>query len=147
MSEFDILQENHPQDVLWLSLLSEKELDVLILLKSLVIERAKYVGHEHVANKYDLKMLRKLYCRLMKHLKGRIERTPSISGTELLKGINTSDMKGTNSSEIALLEEVIAPIMAKSSKGKNSTRTTSNDVGSISRNLIFALRSLRNSGF
>ncbi|RZC74649.1 hypothetical protein C5167_050125 [Papaver somniferum] len=61
----EFLQKIQPQDVLWLCLLPEKELDVLLLLKSLVVGRATYVGHEHIAKKFDLKKLRKLHCHLM----------------------------------------------------------------------------------
>ncbi|GAB4845692.1 hypothetical protein Ancab_039095 [Ancistrocladus abbreviatus] len=51
---------NRPEDVRWLYSLSESELDMLLSLKELALQRAKVIGHEDLAEKFDLKMLRGL---------------------------------------------------------------------------------------
>ncbi|OVA05131.1 Spc97/Spc98 [Macleaya cordata] len=51
-SRDEVIAKNKPEDVQWLSLLSDSELDLLISLKKLVIQRAKVVGHEGLAEKY-----------------------------------------------------------------------------------------------
>ncbi|KAI3885319.1 hypothetical protein MKW98_002711 [Papaver atlanticum] len=154
----EFLQKIRPQDVLWLYLLPEKELDVLLLLKSLVIERATYVGHEHIAKKFDLKMLRKLHCHLMdgdtNKLSSELVNTEFfIDQNEDLEGGQIEDNDKTQASLILrlskmgkntlrrinnLLEEVSAPINVKSRKKKNSSRTRNNDV-SLMHSLKFGL--------
>ncbi|XP_057986081.1 uncharacterized protein LOC110639858 isoform X1 [Hevea brasiliensis] len=54
----EFLGNNRLEDVRWLCTLSESELDMLISLKMLVIQRAKVLGHKQLAMKFDLKMLR-----------------------------------------------------------------------------------------
>ncbi|KAK9222207.1 hypothetical protein WN944_010639 [Citrus x changshan-huyou] len=54
----EILSKNRVEDVDWLYSFSESELDMLISLKLLVLQRADVIGHEQLANKFDLKMLR-----------------------------------------------------------------------------------------
>ncbi|KAG7960127.1 hypothetical protein I3843_10G106800 [Carya illinoinensis] len=56
----DILGANRLEDVTWLCSLSESELDMLISLKIMLIQRAKVIGHESLAENFDLKMLRAL---------------------------------------------------------------------------------------
>uniref|UniRef100_A0A803LRI8 Pentatricopeptide repeat-containing protein n=1 Tax=Chenopodium quinoa TaxID=63459 RepID=A0A803LRI8_CHEQI len=60
MDEIKFIGNNHPDDVKWLCSLSESELDMLISLKKLALQRAQAVGHESLAQKFDLKMLRAL---------------------------------------------------------------------------------------
>ncbi|KAH9792562.1 spc97/spc98 family of spindle pole body (sbp) component [Citrus sinensis] len=55
----EILSKNRVEDVSWLCSLSESE-DMLISLKLLILQRAKVIGHEELANKFDLKTLRAL---------------------------------------------------------------------------------------
>ncbi|XP_037494949.1 uncharacterized protein LOC119370585 [Jatropha curcas] len=53
--------------------------NMLISLKMLVIQRAKVIGYEELATKFDLKMLRALALVLMEHLKGNVEKSSHIS--------------------------------------------------------------------
>ncbi|KAL7225516.1 hypothetical protein ACSBR1_020813 [Camellia fascicularis] len=69
----DLLPDNRIEDVCWLCSLSESELDMLSSLKMLVLRRAKVIGHEALAKKFDLKMLRVLSFILMEHLKGELK--------------------------------------------------------------------------
>lgn len=72
MDEIKFFGANHPEDVKWLCSLSESELDMLISLKKLALQRAKAVGHESLAQKFDLKMLRALGFILMQQIKGKV---------------------------------------------------------------------------
>ncbi|KAH9795809.1 spc97/spc98 family of spindle pole body (sbp) component [Citrus sinensis] len=91
----EILSKNRVEDVSWLCSLSESELDMLISLKLLVLQRAKVIGHEELANKFDLKALRALGFILMERLKekfkdlslfpGSAEPAKFIAGCNLLK--------------------------------------------------------------
>ncbi|XP_021735246.1 uncharacterized protein LOC110701940 [Chenopodium quinoa] len=72
MDEIKFIGNNHPDDVKWLCSLSESELDMLISLKKLALQRAQAVGHESLAQKFDLKMLRALGFILMQHIKGEV---------------------------------------------------------------------------
>ncbi|KAJ4702598.1 Gamma-tubulin complex component protein [Melia azedarach] len=69
----EILSENRVQDVSWLCSLSESELDMLISLKLLVLQRAKIIGHEELAKKFDLKTLRALGLILLEFIKGKVK--------------------------------------------------------------------------
>ncbi|KMS96829.1 hypothetical protein BVRB_8g199070 [Beta vulgaris subsp. vulgaris] len=60
MDEIGIIGDSHPKDVRWLCSLSESELDMLISLKKLALQRARAVEHESLAHGFDLKMLRAL---------------------------------------------------------------------------------------
>ncbi|XP_057488559.1 uncharacterized protein LOC130774499 isoform X2 [Actinidia eriantha] len=73
MAKEDLFRDNRIEDVRWLCSLSESELDMLISLKMLIRQRAKVVGHEALAKKFDLKMLRALGFILMEHLKGELK--------------------------------------------------------------------------
>ncbi|XP_019250157.1 PREDICTED: uncharacterized protein LOC109229238 isoform X1 [Nicotiana attenuata] len=64
-----ILGNNRIEDVRWLCSLTESEIDLLIGLKVLIQQRAKKIGHESLANKFDLKTLRALSFILMEKLK------------------------------------------------------------------------------
>ncbi|CAK9147298.1 unnamed protein product [Ilex paraguariensis] len=70
---YDILGNNSIEDVRWLCSLSESELDFLISLKMLVIQRAKKIGQEALANKFDLRMLRALGFILMEHFSVQVK--------------------------------------------------------------------------
>ncbi|KAJ9168577.1 hypothetical protein P3X46_020080 [Hevea brasiliensis] len=76
----EFLGNNRLEDVRWLCTLSESELDMLISLKMLVIQRAKVLGHKQLAMKFDLKMLRILALVLMEYLKGNVENLSHIPG-------------------------------------------------------------------
>ncbi|XP_057971580.1 uncharacterized protein LOC131160194 [Malania oleifera] len=69
----EILGNNDLEDVSWLCSLSEAELDILISLKKLVLQRAKIIGGDVLANKFDLKVLRALGFIVMEYLRGQIK--------------------------------------------------------------------------
>ncbi|KAM7524660.1 hypothetical protein LguiA_014562 [Lonicera macranthoides] len=73
MSKEAIIGHNRIEDVRWLCSLSESELDLLIGLKTLVVNRAKKINHEALSKKFDLKMLRALGFVLMEDLKGQLK--------------------------------------------------------------------------
>nr|XP_023885000.1 uncharacterized protein LOC111997162 isoform X2 [Quercus suber] len=64
----EILGRNRPED------------DMLISLKMLVLQRAKVIGHESLAKKFDLKMLRAMGFILMEYLKGKVKDLSLVSG-------------------------------------------------------------------
>ncbi|KAK4588922.1 hypothetical protein RGQ29_019787 [Quercus rubra] len=76
----EILGRNRPEDVTWLCSLSASELDMLISLKMLILQRAKVIGHESLAKKFDLKMLRAMGFILMEYLKGKVKDLSLVSG-------------------------------------------------------------------
>ncbi|XP_030968262.1 uncharacterized protein LOC115988789 [Quercus lobata] len=76
----ELLRRNRPEDVSWLCSLSASELDMLISLKMLVLQRAKVIGHESLAKKFDLKMLRAMGFILMEYLKGKVKDLSLVSG-------------------------------------------------------------------
>ncbi|PIN13897.1 hypothetical protein CDL12_13479 [Handroanthus impetiginosus] len=80
MDEKRVLGNNDIDDVRWLCSLSESELDLLMGLKNMVIMRAKKIGHESLAKKFDLRMLRALSFTFMEHLKGQLKDIPASSG-------------------------------------------------------------------
>ncbi|RXH98804.1 hypothetical protein DVH24_011129 [Malus domestica] len=55
-----ILGQNRVDDVSWLCSLSESELDMLISIKRIVLHRARMIGCDELAQKFDLKVLRAL---------------------------------------------------------------------------------------
>ncbi|KAF8023107.1 hypothetical protein BT93_F0565 [Corymbia citriodora subsp. variegata] len=79
-SEEDIPGNNSVEDVAWLCSLSESELDLLMSLKTLALQRARGIGREHLAEKFDLKMLRAMGMILMEHLKGKVKDLEGIPG-------------------------------------------------------------------
>ncbi|KAM7262662.1 hypothetical protein ACFE04_000345 [Oxalis oulophora] len=68
-SKTGTLGDNTIEDATWLCSLSESELDMLMSLKKLVLQHAKVIGHEELANKFDLKMLRAIGLILMENVK------------------------------------------------------------------------------
>nr|XP_043626448.1 uncharacterized protein LOC122597924 [Erigeron canadensis] len=67
-----MLGDNSIEDVRWLCSLSESELDLLISLKEMAIQRATFIGHKSLSDKFDLKMLRGLSFVLMKVFKEKL---------------------------------------------------------------------------
>ncbi|KAI3461145.1 hypothetical protein Pfo_017808 [Paulownia fortunei] len=82
MDEKIVLGNNDIDDVRWLCSLTESELDLLMGLKHMVNMRAKKIGHEALAKKFDLRMLRALSFIFMEHLKGQLKDVPVTSGFE-----------------------------------------------------------------
>ncbi|KAL5176071.1 hypothetical protein HKD37_08G022128 [Glycine soja] len=67
MVEPDKNCETRVEDVAWLCSLSESEIDMLISLKLLIIQRAKMMGCKELASKFNLKMIRAIdACNLLK---------------------------------------------------------------------------------
>ncbi|XP_061343119.1 uncharacterized protein LOC133289235 [Gastrolobium bilobum] len=81
MLELDQNSEFTVGDVTWLCSLSESEIDMLISLKLLIIQRAKMIGCDELANKFDLKMIRAIALVLMEHLKTELKDSLLISDT------------------------------------------------------------------
>ncbi|CAJ1949686.1 unnamed protein product [Sphenostylis stenocarpa] len=73
--------ETRIEDIAWLCSLSESEIDVLISLKLLIIQRAKMIGCKEMAKKFNLKMIRAIALILMVHLKSQIKDSSIISNT------------------------------------------------------------------
>ncbi|XP_051120722.1 uncharacterized protein LOC127244293 [Andrographis paniculata] len=73
----DVLGNNDIDDVRWLCSLTDSELDLLMGLKTMMNMRAKQIGHEYLAKKFDLKMLRALSFIFMEHLKGLLKDVPA----------------------------------------------------------------------
>ncbi|KAG4957900.1 hypothetical protein JHK85_044280 [Glycine max] len=73
MVEPDKNCETRVEDVAWLCSLSESEIDMLISLKLLIIQRAKMMGCKELASKFNLKMIRAIALVLMGHLKEEIK--------------------------------------------------------------------------
>ncbi|KAG9128886.1 hypothetical protein Leryth_009622 [Lithospermum erythrorhizon] len=88
----DILGNNRIEDVRWLCSLTDSELDLLISLKCLAIQRAKRIGHIQLAEKFNLKVLRGLSFVMMENLKRQLNELPSTSasseGSTYLSGCN-----------------------------------------------------------
>ncbi|KAL9239944.1 hypothetical protein vseg_014215 [Gypsophila vaccaria] len=76
--------DNRPEDVRWLHSLSEAEIDLLMGLKDIALQRAKVIGHPSLADKFDLKMLRALSYILMQHVKGQVSDL-QLTGVDKLK--------------------------------------------------------------
>ncbi|XP_061354017.1 uncharacterized protein LOC133298702 [Gastrolobium bilobum] len=81
MVELDQNSEIRVGDVTWLCSLSEFEIDMLISLKLLIIQRAKMIGCDELANKFDLKMIRAIALVLMEHLKTQLKDSSLIPDT------------------------------------------------------------------
>ncbi|KAL5975678.1 hypothetical protein ACLOJK_020004 [Asimina triloba] len=115
--EVDELNGCAPEDVAWLSSLSESELDMLISLKKLAIQRAKVIGHEKLADKFDLKMLRALGGMLLEYMKERAKDSSIFSNPEeaskFLQGCNLlASNRGGDFSSMAI-DDIKASIRVK----------------------------------
>ncbi|KZV56461.1 hypothetical protein F511_08359 [Dorcoceras hygrometricum] len=84
MDKQHMLGNNDIDDVRWLCSLTESELDLLVGLKNLVHLRAKKIGHEDLAKKFDLRMLRTLSFNFMENLQGRLKDLPGAFGSNIL---------------------------------------------------------------
>ncbi|KAG8371008.1 hypothetical protein BUALT_Bualt13G0042400 [Buddleja alternifolia] len=102
MDEKSVLGNNDIDDVRWLCSLTESELDLLIGLKSMVIMRAKKIGHEALAKKFDLRKLRALSFNFMEDLKRRLKDVPAASDFDC----NLSKQNGCGSFGSMTVEEL-----------------------------------------
>ncbi|XP_035545367.1 uncharacterized protein LOC109004735 isoform X2 [Juglans regia] len=105
----DILGGNRLEDVTWLCSLSESELDMLISLKIMLIQRAKVIGHESLAENFDLKILRALGFILMEYLKGK-GKDLSLGPDDPAAFMDHCKLLKCNVEEIVSLEELKALI-------------------------------------
>lgn len=78
MTKDEMIGNDLIEDIRWLCSLSESELDLLMRLKKMVIQRASFIGHGFLANKFDLKMLRDLSFVLMEVLKEQLGDIPEL---------------------------------------------------------------------
>ncbi|KAL0558608.1 hypothetical protein IC582_003185 [Cucumis melo] len=105
----EILKNNRVEDISWLCSLSESELDLLISIKMLVLQRAKAIGHENLAEKFDLKTLRAIGFVLMEHLKGEL-RTSDVSDLSQSATLNACNLLDSNVEKILSIDEIMASI-------------------------------------
>ncbi|XP_034210704.1 uncharacterized protein LOC117623819 isoform X1 [Prunus dulcis] len=109
-----ILGQNRLEDVSWLCSLSESELDMLISLKSIVLQRARMIGHEELANNFDLKMLRALAFVLMECIRDKVKDLTLAESAAFMESCN---LLKYNLGDIMSLEEIRACIGINSRKG------------------------------
>ncbi|KAE8650857.1 uncharacterized protein LOC101210446 [Cucumis sativus] len=116
----EILKNNRIEDISWLCSLSESELDLLISIKMLVLQRAKAIGHENLAEKFDLRTLRAIGFVLMEHLKGKL-RTSDVSDLSQ-STFNACNLLDSNLEKILSIDEIMASICSDRRKkpGKRS---------------------------
>ncbi|KAI3436938.1 uncharacterized protein J3R85_005985, partial [Psidium guajava] len=117
-SEEDILGNNSVENVAWLCSLSESELDLLMSLKTLVLQRARGIGREHLAEKFDLKMLRAMGMILMEYLKGKVkdlEGIPGFAGSA--SHLHASNLLKSSLENVMTLEGIKACVDAHLKKG------------------------------
>ncbi|TXG48259.1 hypothetical protein EZV62_027553 [Acer yangbiense] len=112
----EILSQNRIEDASWLCSLSESELDMLISLKLLVLQRAKIIGHEDLANKFDLKMLRALGLILMEYFKGKVKDLSLIPALAEPALMDCSNLLKCNSDDIMSIEELNTRLQIDSKK-------------------------------
>lgn len=117
----EILKDNRIEDISWLCSLSESELDFLISIKMLVLQRAKVIGHEDLAEKFDLKTLRAIGFILMEHLKGQL----SVSGVpdqSQFSALNGSNLLDSSLEKVLSIDDIMASICSERRKkpGKRS---------------------------
>ncbi|XP_008460383.2 uncharacterized protein LOC103499220 [Cucumis melo] len=104
----EILKNNRIEDISWLCSLSESEVDLLISIKMLVLQRAKAIGHENLAEKFDLKTLRTIGFVLMEHLKGEL-RTSDV--TDLSQSaLNACNLLDSNLEKSLPIDEIMTSI-------------------------------------
>ncbi|GAV87734.1 hypothetical protein CFOL_v3_31160 [Cephalotus follicularis] len=112
------------EDMSWLCSLSESELGMLISLKVLVLQRAKIVGHDELAKKFDLKMLRALGFVLMQYVKGQVKDlslSPSLAESATL--IDNCNLLKSELENIMSIEELKACISTDSRKRSAKRRS------------------------
>ncbi|KAK4743122.1 hypothetical protein SAY87_001123 [Trapa incisa] len=103
----DVLGNNSIEDVSWLCQLSESELDFLMSLKALVIQRAKVVKCEELVNNFDLKTLRALGLVVMENLKGKVKDSSDLlDSTKYCESLDKSNLLKLDIGNVMSLEEI-----------------------------------------
>ncbi|KAG7590844.1 hypothetical protein ISN44_As07g029540 [Arabidopsis suecica] len=119
-----ILKNNRTDDLTWFCSLSESELDLLISLKKLAIQRAKISGHQELADKFDLKLLRALGLVLMEYVRKRVQDdtclTPSV--VHQLRLLDNCNLLKTHEDDTVDMEEILTQICDYKSKKKAPKR-------------------------
>ncbi|KAF9689141.1 hypothetical protein SADUNF_Sadunf01G0060700 [Salix dunnii] len=107
----DVLGNTSPEIIRWLCNLSESELDMLIRLKSLILHRAKVIGHDELAKNFDLPTLRAIGLLLMEYLKGKVKDLSQVQGlTKLVAFPECCNLLKGNPGEDSSMEELKACI-------------------------------------
>ncbi|KAI5595393.1 hypothetical protein POPTR_003G149100v4 [Populus trichocarpa] len=107
----ETLVDNSPEDIRWLCNLSESELDMLITLKSLILHRAKVLGHDELAKKFDSPTLRAVGLFLMEYLKGKVKDLSHVQGlTKLAAFSDCCNLLKGNPGDDSSIEELKASI-------------------------------------
>ncbi|XP_062093290.1 uncharacterized protein LOC133799289 isoform X3 [Humulus lupulus] len=118
-----IFRNNSVEDVSWLCSLSESELDMIISLKMLVLQRAKLFGQDQITKKFDLKILRALGMPLstglimMEYVKEKVKEKSLVAGLgESVAFLDSCNLLKCDVENILDSEEVLNCIAAKSRK-------------------------------
>ncbi|KAJ6393408.1 hypothetical protein OIU77_022795 [Salix suchowensis] len=107
----DVLGNTNPEIIHWLCNLSESELDMLIRLKSLILHRAKVIGHDELAKNFDLPTLRAIGLLLMEYLKGKVQDLSQAQGlTKLVAFPECCNLLKGNPGDDSSIEELKACI-------------------------------------
>ncbi|CAH8258806.1 unnamed protein product [Arabidopsis lyrata] len=119
-----LLKNNRTDDLTWFGSLSESELDLLISLKKLAIQRAKISGHQELADKFDLKLLRALGLVLMEYVRKRVQDdtclAPSVVHQLML--LDNCNLLKTHEDDTVDMEEILTQICENKSKKKARKR-------------------------
>ncbi|KAB1222155.1 hypothetical protein CJ030_MR2G002667 [Morella rubra] len=111
----ELLGTNRLEDVSWLCSLSESELDLLISLKMLVLQRAKIIGHDNLAENFDLKMLRALGFILMEYFNVKVKDLSLLPG-ECAAFMDCCNLFKRDIGEVMSIEELKACLGLDSKK-------------------------------
>ncbi|KAK1313576.1 hypothetical protein QJS10_CPA06g01938 [Acorus calamus] len=113
------------EDLEWLSLLSESEIDFLITIKQLAVQKAEVIGHKEIAAKFDVRILRALSVILLEFLKEQVRSNPTFPNPdEVLISLDrcslaTSDRQGMFGS--SSIEEIFASLESNRSQARMRT--------------------------
>ncbi|XP_010447049.1 PREDICTED: uncharacterized protein LOC104729747 [Camelina sativa] len=122
-----ILKNNRTDDLTWFCSLSESELDLLISLKKLATQRAIISGHQELADKFDLKLLRALGLVLMENVRKKIEDDTCLAPSVVhqLSLLDSCNLVETHVDGTIGTEEILSEICNKNSKKKSRKRRRS----------------------
>ncbi|XP_048430093.1 uncharacterized protein LOC103945113 isoform X2 [Pyrus x bretschneideri] len=109
-----VLGQKRVEDVNWLCSLYESELDMLISIKRIVLQRARMIGCDELAQKFDLNVLRALAFVLMEYVKDKVKKLSPPASAAFMGSCN---LLKHNLGNITSLEEIMACIGIESRKG------------------------------
>ncbi|CAH2067989.1 unnamed protein product [Thlaspi arvense] len=120
----EILKNNRTEDITWFCSLSESEVDLLISLKKLAIERAKRSDHEELAGQFDLKTLRALGLVVMEHVRKRVQVDTCLvpCAVQQLKALDNCNLLKTHVDDTIDTEEILTGICNVKVKKKKKKR-------------------------